>query len=70
MRFIQITGEEHNTAYEAIQCRNAAGWNCAIRVGGTYITTTDAEAQRLEAMGVEFAYLGDHCGMIMTVPVN
>jgi len=34
------------------------------------LTLKQAEAERIEMAGVEFAYLVDHHGKIMTIPVN
>ena len=72
---IRVRGQEHRSAHEAIQDCDASGWDAAISVGGKYICVRKAEAERLAAAGVEFAYLHDHemadgSHRIMTVPVN
>ncbi|MBI1904321.1 MAG: hypothetical protein HYS13_24770 [Planctomycetia bacterium] len=60
---------------EALQTRDAEGWDEAIAVGGKYLTVDDAEAWRLAEMGVEFAYLcnqelADGSFIVVTVPVK
>jgi len=72
---ISVQGQEHPSAHEAIQDCDASGWDAAIMVGGKYVCVREAEAERLAAAGVEFAYLHDHAmpdgtHRIMTVPVN
>jgi len=72
---IQIKAVEYSNADEAIQHMDAAGWGEAISIAGKYLVVEQEEADRLAAMGIEFAYLhnyempdGEH--RIMTVPVN
>jgi len=67
---ISIRATEHPSAHEAIQHLDVSGDDHAILVGGKYRTVTKAEAERIEAAGIEFAYLVDHHGKIMTIPVN
>jgi hypothetical protein len=72
---IQIKAIEYDNADEAIQHMDAAGWGHAISVGGKYLVVEQAEADRIAAMGIEFAYLHDHEmpdgeHRIITVPVN
>ena len=72
---IEIRGIEFATAEEAIQYGNAAGIGEAIAIGGKVLQVYPAEADRLDNLGVEFAYLFDHempdgTHRIMTVPVN
>ena len=67
---ITIRATEHPTAHEAIQHLEVSGDDHAILVGGKYLTVTKAEAQRIAAAGIEFAYLVDHHGEIMTIPVH
>jgi len=67
---ITIRGTRHRSAHEAIQHLLVSADDHAISVGGMYLTVTKAEAQRLEASGIPFAYLFDRDGRIMTVPVN
>jgi len=67
---ITIRGTRHPNAHEAIQHLCVSGDDCAISVGGMYLTVKKAEAERLEASGIPFAYLVDHHGKIMTIPVG
>ena len=67
---ITIRGTRHPNAREAIQHLSVSGDDRAILVGGTYLTVSKAEAERLETSGIPFAYLFDRDGRIMTVPVN
>jgi hypothetical protein len=67
---ITIRATEHASAHEAIQYLDVSGDDRAIMVGGKYLTVKQVEADRIEMAGVEFAYLVDHHGTIMTVPVN
>ena len=67
---ITICGTRHRTCHEAIQHLSVSGDDHAISVGGMYLTVSKAEAQRLEAAGIPFAYLVDRDGTIMTIPVN
>ena len=67
---ITIRATEHPSAHEAIQHLEVSGDDHAILVGSMYLTLKQAEADRIAAAGVEFAYLIDHQGKIMTIPVN
>jgi hypothetical protein len=72
---INFKAIEFKTAGEAIQEANASGCGAAIALGGKYYAIFTAEAERLEAAGVEFAYVFDHempdgTHRIVTVPVN
>lgn len=72
---ITFKADEFPCAGEAIQHVNASGRGVAILLGGTPYVVEQAEADRLAAAGVEFAYLIDHempdgTFRIMTVPVN
>jgi len=60
---------EFATAGEAIRFA-AANRPVAIRLDGKNLVVRRQDADRLEADGVEFAYLHDHEGRIVTVPVN
>jgi hypothetical protein len=68
---IQIKGTEFKTPADAIQhaSDNEDGF-VAIQVGGRYFSLRQAEAHRIEAMRVGFAYLNDQNGVLVTVPVN
>lgn len=76
MKTIHIEGIEFPNANEAIQHTYASGRGEAITVGGKYLVVELAEAHRLAAAGVAFAYLHviehpDHPhGLVVTVPVN
>jgi hypothetical protein len=68
-----IRGVPFATARAAI--RKATGGKRAITVDGKNLVVTEAEAERLAAAGISFAYLCDHrmpdgTRRIMTVPVN
>ena len=67
---ITVRGTHHQNAHEAIQHLSVSSDDYAISVGGIYLTVAKAEAQRLEASGIPFAYLFDRDGRIMTVPVG
>jgi hypothetical protein len=66
---IDIELFEFDTADEAVQHADAGG-GAAILLGGKYFVVREADARRLEAFGSVFAYLCDHEGRIVTVPVN
>jgi hypothetical protein len=72
MRNIEITirATEHPSAHEAIQHLDTSSDDHAILVGNKYLTLKQTEVERIAAAGVEFAYLVDHHGKIMTIPVN
>jgi len=67
---ITIQATEHQSAHEAIQHLDVSGDDQAVLVGDKYLTTKQAEVDRLAAAGIEFAHLVDHHGKIMTIPVN
>jgi len=67
---ITIRATEHQSAHEAIQHLDVSGDDHAILVGRKYLTTKRAEVEKIAAAGIEFAYLVDHHGKIMTIPVN
>ena len=75
---IEFTGIEFENASLALQHANASGHGVAISavagLNGCFVVE-QAEADRLAAAGVEFAYLIDHEMpdgefRIMTIPVN
>lgn len=75
MNEIEFQGIEFTTADEAIQHCDASGRGEAIRVDGRNMVVEQAEADRLAAAGVSFAYLCVHempdgSTRIVTVPVN
>ncbi len=67
---ITIRRTRHPNAHEAIQHLSVSGDDYAISVGGMHLTVKKAEAERLEASGIPFAYLFDRDRRIMTIPVN
>lgn len=67
---IEIRAIEFDTASEAIQYTDASGRGVAIRLEGKNLVVEEAEADRLAARDVSFAFLHDHKGRIVTVPVN
>jgi hypothetical protein len=72
---IEFQAIEFETASEAIQWTEADGRGVAVLVDGKNLVVARAEADRLAAAGVEFAYLHDHEmpddeHRIVTVPVN
>ena len=72
---ITIHGAEFGTAHLAVQHTYAAGYGEVIAVAGKYLVVEPAEAHRLAALGVSFAYLIDHqmpdgSYRLLSVPVN
>ena len=72
---IEFQATEVETAHEAMQWTEADGRGVAVRVDGKNLVVDRAEADRLAAAGVEFAFLCDHEmpdgeHRIVTVPVN
>ncbi len=75
---INIRATEHASALEAIRHLAASADHRAILIGTEggrrvqYLTLARVEAERLEAAGVQFAYLTLHrpTGQIVTIPVN
>ena len=61
---------EFPSAHEAIQHTEVDGRGEAIRLNGQNLVVSPADADRLAAGGVAFAYLCDRNGQILTVPVN
>lgn len=68
---IRLKATEHPTADEALQDLDAAaGADHAIQLAGRYFTVSQDVADQLALRGVRFAYLTQHHGQLMTVPVN
>ena len=67
---ITIRATEHQNAHEAIGHLDVSGDDHAILLDGKYLSAKQAEVDRLVTAGIEFAYLVDHNGKIMTIPVN
>jgi len=75
MKTITFQAIEFDSAGEAIQYTDADGRGRAIRLNGRNYVVEEAEAVRLAAASVEFAYLCDHempdgTHRIVTIPVN
>ena len=76
MKTVEIKATEYPSISEALQEVNASGRGVVIRVQGKTLVTEKAEAERLEYVGVEFAYVHDHYfeqydeSRVVTVPVN
>lgn len=68
---IEFRGVECDSPSDAIQYADAAGGK-PITLGGKEYVVKESEADRLEAAGVEFAYIGycEAIGRFVTVPVN
>lgn len=75
MKTVNIQAKQFNSAHEAIQWSEASG-DVAVMlpvVGAPKHAAFVVDQEILDelaAKGVEFAYLFDHHGQIMTVPVN
>jgi hypothetical protein len=67
---VTIRATEHRSAHEAIQHLDVSGDDHAILLDGKHLSAKQVEVDRLAAAGVEFAYLVDHHGKIMTIPVG
>jgi hypothetical protein len=73
-----MAGKRRTLKFLAIQCtsareavnRAAATRGEAIVLDGRKLVVSPEDAEKLEIAGVYFAYLCDHHGQIMTVPVN
>ncbi len=68
-RVVVVNGIPFATAHQAIQHARAAGRK-AIRLGDQTLVVRGEDADRLESAGVYFAYLSEHQGRVVTVPVN
>jgi hypothetical protein len=60
---------EFATMQEALEHAAATGW-VAIRWEGKNRVVRQESADRLQAEGIEFAFITDHKGQIVLVPVN
>ena len=72
---IEFKGIEFDSAHEAIPHTYASGRGKAACIGGRNLVISEDDGRRLEATGVEFAFLCDHemadgSHRIVTVPVN
>lgn len=66
---ITIQATAHTSAPEAIEYLDVSGDDHAILLRGRYLTVTDTEVQKILRAGIEFAYLVERDGKIMTIPV-
>jgi hypothetical protein len=60
---------QFSTALEAIRYAREHR-PVAVTVDGRYLVVTQAEADRMQAAGVEFACLTEYDGRVVTIPVN
>ncbi len=72
---IEFKAIKFDNASEAIQHTEASGRGHAILLDGHTLAIDQCDAERLDAAGVEFAYLCDHelpdgSHRIVTIPVN
>lgn len=66
---MDIRTTEFKTAREAI-AHAAAKDMAAVLLNGKPAVVSRKDAERMETAGVSFAYLCDHKGTVVTVPVN
>jgi hypothetical protein len=69
MSTLKIRALEFATTHDAIQ-HTEAEYGTAVLLEGRPCVVSEDDCVRLAAAGVCFAYLCDHQGQIMTVPVN
>jgi hypothetical protein len=62
-------GREFATAADAIRYAREHR-PVAVTVNGRYLVVTQAEADRMQAAGVEFACLTEYDGRVVTIPMN
>ncbi len=69
MRTIQIRGQEHATAHDALVELNFSG-DHAISIGGRFFTVDEAEYRRLQDAGIQPTTWHHHeaTGRIISVP--
>jgi len=66
---MKFQATEFRTAHEAIEHAEATG-QTAIRLNGQNLVVSETGESRLMGDDIEFAYLCDHNGTIVTIPVN
>jgi hypothetical protein len=64
----RVRGRHYPTMREAL--KNQGHDESAVACDQGYLVVTKNEAERLTAAGKEFAYICDHKGTLVTVPVN
>jgi hypothetical protein len=69
-RRINVRCTEYATSRAAVEQAARTPGSSAIRLEGRNLVVRREEAERLAASGRYFAYLCDHHGLIVTVPVN
>ena len=67
---ITIHAIEFGSADEAIQHTEASGFGEAIMLDGKWLVVDQMTIDKLACTGASFAYLCDHKGQLVTVPVN
>ena len=70
LKNITIRATEHRSAHEALQHLDVSGDDHASLLGGKYLSAKQVEVEKIAVAGIEFAYLVDHQGKIMTIPAN
>jgi hypothetical protein len=59
---------EHESAHAALQHLDVSDADHALLVAGRYVTVTHSELEKLVEANVQFAFVIDHHGQIMTIP--
>jgi hypothetical protein len=66
---IETWAEAFADARAAIRRAHEGGGE-AILMNGRRLVVSTADALRLEVLGASFAYLGEHNGVVVAIPVN
>ena len=66
---MKFQATEFETAHETIQHAVATD-GIAVRLDGKNLVVSETDLDRLMDSGIEFAYLDDRNGTIVTIPVN
>ncbi len=67
---VAFRATEHANAAEALQHLEVSDAEHALLIAGRYFTVAHSELEKLLEGGVEFAYVIDHFGKIMTIPAG
>jgi hypothetical protein len=70
LKQIEVEGAEFPNARQAVAAAREDEREVAIRLAGKHLVVSQEAADRLAELGLYFAYLCEHRGRIMTVPVN
>ncbi|MBX3435741.1 MAG: hypothetical protein KF847_20680 [Pirellulales bacterium] len=75
MQQITIQALDCESAQDAIQQADASGFGEPVRIAGRFLVVPQSELDRLEALGVSFAYVRYHHDgqgreRLLTIPVN